>query len=105
MKIFKKEANETNLNFMIFSFHHQTHYSTAIECLKINLFLVTELKCLDLNVINMNTLLQKISKMYLKQQKNNMAALLIHIIHICNFFLRQVLWVFYPFFGFHSNML
>ncbi len=29
-----KEANETNLNFMIFSFHHQTHYSTAIRMFK-----------------------------------------------------------------------
>ena len=27
----KKEFNETNFNFMIFSFHHQTHYSTAMR--------------------------------------------------------------------------
>ena len=27
----KKEFNETNFNFMIFSFHHQTHYTTAMR--------------------------------------------------------------------------
>ena len=27
----EKDSNETNLNFMIFSFHHQTHYSTALR--------------------------------------------------------------------------
>lgn len=27
----EKDLNETNLNFMIFSFHHQTHYSTALR--------------------------------------------------------------------------
>ena len=27
----KKEVNETNLNFMIFSFDHQTHFSTALR--------------------------------------------------------------------------
>ena len=30
-KFLNKEVNETNLNFMIFSFDHQTHYSTALR--------------------------------------------------------------------------
>lgn len=30
-KFFEKDLNETKLDFMIFSFHHQTHYSTALR--------------------------------------------------------------------------
>lgn len=30
-KFLEKDVNETKLNFMIFSFHHQTHYSTALR--------------------------------------------------------------------------
>ena len=30
-KFLDKDVNETKLNFMIFSFHHQTHYSTALR--------------------------------------------------------------------------
>ena len=30
-KFLQKDLNETKLDFMIFSFHHQTHYSTALR--------------------------------------------------------------------------
>ena len=30
-KFLNNEVNETNLNFMIFSFHHQSHYTTALR--------------------------------------------------------------------------
>ena len=30
-KFLEKDLNETKLDFMIFSFHHQTHYSTALR--------------------------------------------------------------------------
>ena len=50
----EKDISETKLNFMLFSFHHQSHYSTALRMFLENLYLVLALKCLDLIVKNIN---------------------------------------------------
>ena len=79
-----EEENETKLNFMIFSFIHQTHYSTAYRMFLDKPIFGHGIKMFRFLCKTMNLNQKNLSRFFQNQTASSVDAQLIHIIHICS---------------------